>query len=1198
MASRWDGAGVPDVLIAHAAVVCAAVASGDADRFLHEDPTVLPYSVYFNLPPLYASDEFVLVETPDCVVCCVKAPMVAQQLIEVTERQTTFQYAGRVHASFHKRAVYIRSVLEELTEATKPLVFTGHSTAGSIAQLCLLETLFRHCCSDELQFAIETIDADHRQKNPTTLSSLDELNESLQLDLEMLLPQPSVAAEMARRFFAIGFGAPCAASANCRELFTSLALPLQLITLVNEYDCIPSIYNVAQASSLAAKTTTKFIAISKATASLLGLFPTVERLDMEGSGLNLAPSVYIKMTWCILATTAYVNMTWSVLHKVFRQFQDHVLGPMWRDVQYVPFGRYAFLSKDSFELVVQDDADAILGTLQATLEVLSAHALWQHVMPAYLAQVLKRVDDRHPDMDHYERLQVPRDASSAAIVAAYRSLALRWHPDRWSRSCDSAELAFAEDMFKLLAEAYEVLSDPTTRAEYDASLAHAKCANAKLFPISLDDALLLFQREADKWQWVVRPMARSASNALGVARAKLTPHRFETGNHDNVFLGHKMRVLREDATITYVGRDDVLPSDRPVPSKLSGLTAASVVGGAVALGAGVALVMNAWSQYSDSMKRQRQAHTVHQMPPLYLERLLTDDVDDDDSLQVLEEFYDCLDELELARLQQSAEDTFFDCLESTLTICDDTEHRVVFPNGASVRTPFGSGVVVDASLDGIYEVEIHGLGTAYVQHSDVRRGGEAEVHGKEALLETKRKDLVALVVSRYALQSPAPASMLAVGTDAALDSGVKAAGGVALVKSMERLAPRVSSSAAPLAIAAILVDIGREYIEYRANRKKHGKWSTATSERLLMQRFRLKAGYHVAGGTGAAAGATLGAYGLTSSVGYWTGSAFLGPVGLAAATGAAVVGGMLGYFVGASAYSGTTKGYFSSLARATDEIERLEFGAKVLFTEFDQSGSGAVPIADGVALVQKLCRAAGLSPPDGMPTSNETLSWTTFWEWVSLEAVRKLEALEAEQDVEYSGGWWPRYLGSFVYASPPVTKQLRSQSAPASLLSAVVATPPTSLDRPRRPTVTSRKSLHVEAAQLECLVDHDWLTKEDAYHLKTLMLSDDEGLQKCALETIHTMQEAWEVESEGGCLITSAFSPVDAPEVDDAHQVEVNGAPRYDERECLDVMCSLLSADGVRRLLLEHGVDVPDTASFTHRDLHGLALTYLADEPL
>ncbi|KDO16696.1 hypothetical protein SPRG_17803, partial [Saprolegnia parasitica CBS 223.65] len=121
---------------------------------------------------------------------------------------------------------------------------------------------------------------------------------------------------------------------------------------------------------------------------------------------------------------------------------------------------------------------------------------------------------------------------------------------------------------------------------------------------------------------------------------------------------------------------------------------------------------------------------------------------------------------------------------------------------------------------------------------------------------------------------------------------------------------------------------------------------------------------------------------------------------------------------------------------------------------------------------------------------------------------------------------------------------------------------------------------------------------EDAYHLKTLMLSDDAGLQKCALETIHTMQEAWEVESEGGCLITSAFSPVESPDVDDECQVEANNAPRYDERECLDVMCSLLSAAGVRRLLLEHGVDVPDQASFTHRDLHGLALTYLADEPL
>ncbi|OQR81179.1 hypothetical protein ACHHYP_16683 [Achlya hypogyna] len=1178
--SRWTGAGVPDALIAHAAVVCAAVASGDANRFLSEDPTALPYSVYYNLPPLVATDEFLLVETPDCLVCCVQVPAVGQQLIEITERQAVFQYGGRVHASFHRRATYIRSVLEELTDATKPLVFAGHSTAGSVAHLCLLETLYRHCCSDDLQFAVETIDAHHRRAEPAVLTPLLALDAELQLDLAMLLPQPSLAATVAQRFFSVGFGAPCVASANVLELFSAVGLPLQMVTVVNEFDCIPSIYNVAHATAVAAKTTTAFIAVSKATASLLRLFPAVERLDMEGSGRTLASSVYIKMTWAILATTSYVNKSWSILHKVFSQFLEQVLTPAWRDVQYVPIGAYAFMAKESFATTITTDSPAVAAALQAALDELSAHALWQHVMPAYLSQVLKRVDERHPEMDHYERLQVPRDASPQAIVAAYRSLALRWHPDRWARSSDPAELARAEHMFKLLAEAYEVLSDTAARAAYDRDLAHK---GEKTATLSLDEALSIFQREVDRWEWALRPVMRSASNLFSTARAKLTPHRFEAGNHNNVFLDHKMRVARADSSITYVGRDELLPTDRVLPGRLSGRAAVSIVGGAVALGAGVALLLNAWTAYSAGMKRQRQAHTVNQMPAVYLERLLLDGGDDDASLEQLEEFYDCLDELELARLQLAAEDTFFDCLESTLSVCEDTEHRVVFPNGAAVRTPFGLGVVVDAALDGTYTVELPRLGMAFVHHAAVTRSGEAEIVGKQMQLEARRKALVALVVAKYNLHALPATSLLAVGADAAVDAGVKAAGGVALVKGMERLVPAVSASAAPLAVAAILVDIGREYVEYRAARKQHGKWTTAASERLLMQRFRLKAGYHVAGGTGAAAGATIGAYGISSGVGYWTGSAFLGPVGIAAATGAAVVGGMLGYFVGASAYNGSTRGYFSSLTRASDEIERLEHGAKVLFTEFDEAGVGHVPIADALALARKLCRAAAL--PEAPPAwAGPTVTWSTFWEWVSLEAVRKLEALEAAHDVAFSGGWWRKYLSYFTYAAPVDAKPQQSQSAPAGFSSAVV--PPPTRERPTR-------SIHVEAAQLECLVDHDWLTKDDAFHLKTLMLSDDVGLQKCAQETIRTMQEAWEVESD--CLISSAFSP---EPVDDALvDAEAKAtAPPHDEREFLDVMCSLLSETGLRRLLVEQGVDAPGASS--RHDLHGLALTYLDESTL
>jgi curved DNA-binding protein len=63
--------------------------------------------------------------------------------------------------------------------------------------------------------------------------------------------------------------------------------------------------------------------------------------------------------------------------------------------------------------------------------------------------------------DYYKILGVPRGSAADEIKKAYRKLAMRYHPDR--NPGDKQ----AEDRFKEINEAYQVLSDPQKRARYD-----------------------------------------------------------------------------------------------------------------------------------------------------------------------------------------------------------------------------------------------------------------------------------------------------------------------------------------------------------------------------------------------------------------------------------------------------------------------------------------------------------------------------------------------------------------------------------------------------------------------------------------------------------------------------------------------------------------------------------------------------------
>ena len=64
-------------------------------------------------------------------------------------------------------------------------------------------------------------------------------------------------------------------------------------------------------------------------------------------------------------------------------------------------------------------------------------------------------------LDPYKVLGVEKSADAAAIKSAYRKLARKYHPD--VNPDDKA----AEEKFKEISEAYDILSDPTKKSEYD-----------------------------------------------------------------------------------------------------------------------------------------------------------------------------------------------------------------------------------------------------------------------------------------------------------------------------------------------------------------------------------------------------------------------------------------------------------------------------------------------------------------------------------------------------------------------------------------------------------------------------------------------------------------------------------------------------------------------------------------------------------
>src|SRR5712692_4164887 len=92
--------------------------------------------------------------------------------------------------------------------------------------------------------------------------------------------------------------------------------------------------------------------------------------------------------------------------------------------------------------------------------------------------------------DYYNTLGVARGASDAEIKVAYRKLAMTYHPDRNNGSKE------AEERFKTITEAYDVLRDPDKRALFDRyGEAGLRGGAAGFHHVDLSEALNIFMRD-------------------------------------------------------------------------------------------------------------------------------------------------------------------------------------------------------------------------------------------------------------------------------------------------------------------------------------------------------------------------------------------------------------------------------------------------------------------------------------------------------------------------------------------------------------------------------------------------------------------------------------------------------------------------------------------------------------------------------
>lgn len=95
-----------------------------------------------------------------------------------------------------------------------------------------------------------------------------------------------------------------------------------------------------------------------------------------------------------------------------------------------------------------------------------------------LRTVLSKLDR----LDYYEILGVEKSCDEATLKRQFYARSKRYHPDRYAYLNDPTLHTLVTQVYKRIAEAYNVLKDPHTRKLYDRGLAEDRNANLRYDP--------------------------------------------------------------------------------------------------------------------------------------------------------------------------------------------------------------------------------------------------------------------------------------------------------------------------------------------------------------------------------------------------------------------------------------------------------------------------------------------------------------------------------------------------------------------------------------------------------------------------------------------------------------------------------------------------------------------------------------------